>query len=143
MSSMISWTLDGIQRWQSMGTSSGAPSLALALCFGTILHAKLYMLIFSSLESALLVGDGHQWSRVEPGNWCRSSAMLQIPPPCSSPWEQTSPCLISEMKSRSPWAGRTHGCYTDDNGRTGNRTMAAGSSVTWTHSSVRYEVTWG
>jgi hypothetical protein len=28
-------------------------------------------------------------------------------------------------------------------GRTDDRTMAAGSSVTWTHYSVRYKVTWG
>jgi hypothetical protein len=34
------------------------------------------------------------------------------------------------------------GCHADDNGRTDGRTMAAGSSVTWTHCSVRYEVTW-
>jgi hypothetical protein len=31
----------------------------------------------------------------------------------------------------------------DDNGRTDGRTMAAGASVTWTHCSVLFEVTWG
>jgi hypothetical protein len=35
------------------------------------------------------------------------------------------------------------GCHVDDNGRTDGRTMAAGASVTWTHCSVLFEVTWG
>jgi hypothetical protein len=34
------------------------------------------------------------------------------------------------------------GCHADDNGWTDGRTMAAGASVTWTHCSVRFEVTW-
>jgi hypothetical protein len=34
------------------------------------------------------------------------------------------------------------GCHADDSGRTDGRTMAAGSSVSWTHCSVSYEVTW-
>jgi hypothetical protein len=45
-------------------------------------------------------------------------------------------------------APRQHqGCHADDNGWTDGwtdaRTMAVGSSVTWTHCSIRYEVTWG
>jgi hypothetical protein len=32
---------------------------------------------------------------------------------------------------------------TFSDGRMDNRTMAAGSSVTWMHCSVRFEVTWG
>jgi hypothetical protein len=35
------------------------------------------------------------------------------------------------------------GCHADDNGWTDGRTMAAGASVTWTHCSIFYEVTWG
>jgi hypothetical protein len=42
---------------------------------------------------------------------------------------------------------RMQGCHVDDSGRTNKqtdgRTMAIGSSMTWTHCSVRYEVTWG
>jgi hypothetical protein len=34
-------------------------------------------------------------------------------------------------------------CHADDSRRTDARTMVAGSSVTWTHCNVRYEVTWG
>jgi hypothetical protein len=33
------------------------------------------------------------------------------------------------------------GCHADNSGRTDGRTMAAGSSVTWTHCSIHYEVT--
>jgi hypothetical protein len=33
------------------------------------------------------------------------------------------------------------GCHADNNGRTDDRTMAAGPPVTWTHCSIRYEVT--
>jgi hypothetical protein len=36
-----------------------------------------------------------------------------------------------------------HGCHADVFGRTDDRTMAAGASVTWTHCSVLFEVTWG
>jgi hypothetical protein len=36
----------------------------------------------------------------------------------------------------------TQGCHADDNERTDGRTMAAGASVTWTHCSVLFEVTW-
>jgi hypothetical protein len=35
------------------------------------------------------------------------------------------------------------GCHADVFGRTDDRTMAAGASVTWTHCSVLFEVTWG
>jgi hypothetical protein len=35
------------------------------------------------------------------------------------------------------------GCHVDDNGRMDDRMMAAGSSVTWTHYSVHFEVTGG
>jgi hypothetical protein len=38
----------------------------------------------------------------------------------------------------------TEGCHADgSDGRTNDRTMAAGASVTCTHSSVLFEVTWG
>jgi hypothetical protein len=36
-----------------------------------------------------------------------------------------------------------HGCHADVFRRTDDRTMAAGASVTWTHCSVLFEVTWG
>jgi hypothetical protein len=38
---------------------------------------------------------------------------------------------------------RLHGSHADVFGRTDDRTMAAGASVTWTHCSVLFEVTWG
>jgi hypothetical protein len=41
------------------------------------------------------------------------------------------------------WGMKGQSCHADDTGRTDGRTMAAGSSVTWRHYSVRYEVTWG
>jgi hypothetical protein len=38
--------------------------------------------------------------------------------------------------------GLSRGRFRTD-GRTDDRTMAAGASVTWTHCSVLFEVTWG
>jgi hypothetical protein len=42
---------------------------------------------------------------------------------------------------------KDQGCHADvfgrTDGRTDDRTMAAGASVTWTHCSVLFEVTWG
>jgi hypothetical protein len=43
--------------------------------------------------------------------------------------------------------GLKQGCHADvfgrTDGRTDDRTMAAGASVTWTHYSILFEVTWG
>jgi hypothetical protein len=49
----------------------------------------------------------------------------------------SNPAIQPSCKPRSA----DQGCHADDSGRTDGRMMAAGSSVTWTHCSVRYEVT--
>jgi hypothetical protein len=41
--------------------------------------------------------------------------------------------------SKGTWM---QGCHADDNRRMDGRTMATGASVTWTHCSVFFEVTW-
>jgi hypothetical protein len=50
------------------------------------------------------------------------------------------------QKSDTEGMGR-QGCHADDSGQTDDRMngrmMAAGSSMTWTHYSIRYEVTKG
>jgi hypothetical protein len=45
------------------------------------------------------------------------------------------------FQQNSPRA-HTQGCHADVFGRPDSQTMAAGASVTWTHCSVLFEVTW-
>jgi hypothetical protein len=53
--------------------------------------------------------------------------------------------LITFFKRVDP--SQQHGCHADvfgqADGRTDDRTMPAGASVTWTHCSVLFGVTWG
>jgi hypothetical protein len=53
----------------------------------------------------------------------------------------------STKMSNVQWDSGGQGCHADvfgrTDGRTDDRTMAAGASVTWTHCSVLFEVTWG
>jgi hypothetical protein len=51
-----------------------------------------------------------------------------------------TPVWPPRLATRRAWLSR--GCFQTD-GRTDNRTMAAGASVTWMHCSVLFEVTWG
>jgi hypothetical protein len=50
--------------------------------------------------------------------------------------------VVSSSRSRTLETGLSRGRFRTD-GRTDDRTMAAGASVTWTHCSVLFEVTWG
>jgi hypothetical protein len=64
---------------------------------------------------------------------------------CSLRWSATEPWSGKHRKDERQevpficWY--CHGCHADIFGRTDDRTMAAGASVTWTHCSVLFEVT--
>jgi hypothetical protein len=58
-------------------------------------------------------------------------------------WPSAMPSAEADRRVEWRTACRlAQGCHANDIGRTDGRTMAAGASVTWTHFSVLFEVTW-
>jgi hypothetical protein len=85
------------------------------------------------LCSKVLIAAMHPRRRCGAERWVKAASLSLSPVTCND----------HSLRDKTKRIYLCQGCHADDNGRTDGRMMAVGSFVTWTHCSVRAEVTWG